>query len=198
MRGSWCSTGGRARSIATRASDRTPSGRRSIGASAIACKTKSVTVRRAWWPPTGCRRRHVGKAMFKPRGTRRRPAGFGRCWRVVGAPRCAPIWIVSWCAALCPTERRRSRSRQRRCAWNGSASRSGGQASEGLRHCRLVTSTFRFLPVFPDSDVDGQRNLQNRRRLHSVAHDRGESLGPVLGHFEQQLVVNRENHSRVG
>src|SRR5882762_546320 len=51
------------------------------------------------------------------------------------------------------------------------------------------SSTLRFLPVFPDPDVDGQRNFQRSRRLHPVAHDRGESVGPVLRHFEQQLVV---------
>src|SRR2546426_2015214 len=62
--------------------------------------------------------------------------------------------------------------------------------------CEGSRLTLRFLPVFPDPDVDGQRNLQRSRRLHSVAHDRGERVGPALRHLEQQLVVNRsEEHT---
>ncbi len=71
----------------------------------------------------------------------------------------------------------------------------------GGPHCELhgITSLgFRVFPVFTDADVDSERHLQLRGRLHFFLNDPRELVGARLRHLEQQLVMDRENHARVG
>ena len=80
------------------------------------------------------------------------------------------------------------------------ASGTRSRSSDGVQLDRrsIPDSRLRVLPVLADADVDRQRHVQRRRRLHPLADDRGDLLGARLRHLEQQLVVDGEDHPRVG
>ena len=52
-----------------------------------------------------------------------------------------------------------------------------------------------FFPVLADSHVYGERHGQHSGVLHLFTDDSGEVVRTLAGHFEQQLVVHRENHA---
>jgi len=54
-----------------------------------------------------------------------------------------------------------------------------------------------FLPVLSDSDVDRQRHVEGRGRLHLLADQLGDRLGPPGRDLEQQLIMHGQDHSRV-
>src|SRR5262245_11948940 len=51
-------------------------------------------------------------------------------------------------------------------------------------------------PILADSDVDGERNVQRVRGLHSRRHQRRHLIGVGLWRFEEQLIVDRQDHPR--
>ena len=71
----------------------------------------------------GRRPRRGARAICRPRGTRRRPAGCGRRSRAISGARCAPI-SIAWCCARSSRARADWRSRPRRSGWSGNSSRS--------------------------------------------------------------------------
>src|SRR2546427_527135 len=73
--------------------------------------------------------RRARRAISRPRGTRRKPAGSDPRWRATGATRFAPISIAWSFAPSFPTARKPRRNRPTRCAPSGNSSRSGGRDS---------------------------------------------------------------------
>ena len=60
---------------------------------------------------------------------------------------------------------------------------------------RLFFASFQFSPI-PTSTVSG--TFSAAARLHRVPDDRGDFISPWPRHFEQQLVVDGEDHPGVG
>ena len=163
-RASACSTGGRARSIATRSRGRRSNGRRSISGFATRMDDELATrSRQRRPPPTGWRRRRAARAICRRRGTRRRPAGCARRWPPIAASTLRADLDRLVLRAIVP-ERAKALGAAARdaCGRSGSSSRSAGRASRAVDSVYGFAS-FQFSPM-PTSTVSG--TFSAARRLH--------------------------------